>query len=135
MAKFKKGQTGNPAGRPKARSFPVLEAVKRQFGSEAGFWDHVATSAKAGDQHSLSLLAARVYPPFKARSVCVQLDIQGEGAGDYTSGVLAAVSGGQLPPDEAASLLNAILAAQKLEKLEELELRINQIVERQHGNN
>ena len=63
------------------------------------------------------------------------LDIKGDSAKDYTSGVLSAVAGGQLPPDEAASLLGAILAGDRLEKLEELEQRVNQLVERKNGYN
>ena len=134
MGKFQKGQTGNPAGRPKGRTNPILDSIKKEFGGETGFWNQVAKAAKNGDQASINLLAARIHPPFKSRSMCVALDIQGDSARDYTSSVIAAVSVGQLPPDEAASLLNAILAGQKLEKLEELEHRINQIVERQNGN-
>ena len=134
MGRFQKGQSGNPGGRPKSRTNPILESIKKEFGGEPGYWDHVAKAAKNGDQNCLNLLAARVRPPFKARSICVELDIQGDTAKDYTTGVLDAVANGQLPPDEAASLLNVILAGEKLEKLEELEVRINQLVEKTNGN-
>ncbi len=135
MGKFQKGKSGNPSGRPKGRTNPILASIKREFGGEPEFWEHIAKAAKDGDQNCLNLLAARVRPPFKARSICVELDIKGDSARDYTSGVLSAVAGGRLPPDEAASLLNAILAGDRLEKLEELEQRVNQLVERHNGNN
>jgi len=134
VGKYQKGQSGNPAGRPKGRTNPILASIKKEFGGEPGFWNHVAKAAKDGDQNCLNLLAARVRPPFKARSTCVELDIKGDSARDYTSGVLSAVAGGRLPPDEAASLLTAILAGDRLEKLEELEQRVNQMVERQNAN-
>lgn len=134
MSRFQKGQSGNPAGRPKGRTNPILDSIKKEFGGETGYWNHVAKAAKDGDQNCLNLLAARIRPPFKARSVCVQLAIQGEAAKDYTTGVLGAVVNGELAPDEAASILSAIAAGEKLEKLEALERRINQIVERQNGN-
>jgi hypothetical protein len=134
VGRFKKGQSGNPAGRPKGRTNPILASIKKEFGGEPEFWIHVAQAAKAGDQHCLNLLASRVRPPFKARSVCVELDIKGDSARDYTSGVLSAVAGGKLPPDEAASLLGAILAGDRLEKLEELELRVNRMVEQKNAN-
>ncbi len=133
MSRFNKGQSGNPGGRPKGRTNPILASIKKEFGGEPGFWNHVAKAAKEGDQNCLNLLAARVRPPFKARSVCVELNIKGDSARDYTSGVLSAVAGGRLPPDEAASLLGAILAGDRLEKLEELEQRVNQLVERKNG--
>ena len=135
MAKFKKGASGNPAGRPRGRTNHILESIKKEFGGEPGYWGHVAKAAKSGDQNCLNLLAARIWPPFKARSACVELAIKGGSARDFTAGVLTAVSGGELAPDEAASLLNAILAGQKLEKLEELEQRVNELVERKNGNN
>ena len=135
MGKFQKGQTGNPSGRPKGRTNPVLESIKKEFGGEPGFWSHVAKAAKNGDQACLNLLASRVQPPFKARAVCVELGVKGSSARDFTAGVLTAVSGGELAPDEAASLLNAILAGQKLEKLEELDQRVNELVERNNGIN
>ncbi len=134
MSRFQSGKSGNPAGRPKSRTNPVLASIKKQFGGETEYWDHVAKAAKNGDQNCLNLLAARICPPYKARSACVELAIKGDSAKDYTSGVLSAVAGGQLPPDEAASLLNAVLAGQKLEKLEELEQRLNQLLERKNGN-
>ena len=134
MGKFQKGKSGNPSGRPKGRTNPILASIKREFGGEPEFWEHIARAAKGGDQHCLNLLAARVRPPFKARSVCIELNIQGDTAKDYTTGVLDAVAGGRLPPDEAASLLNAILAGDKLEKLEELEERVDQLVERKNAN-
>jgi hypothetical protein len=134
VSRFNKGQSGNPSGRPKGRTNPILASIKREFGGEPEFWEHIAKAAKGGDQHCLNLLAARVRPPFKARSVCVELNIKGDSAKDYASGVISAVAGGQLPPDEAASLLTAILAGDRLEKLEELEQRVNQMVERQNAN-
>ena len=135
MGRFNKGQSGNPGGRPKCRTNPILASIKKEFGGEPEFWNHVAKAAKDGDQHCLNLLAARVRPTFKARSVCVELNIKGDTSKDYATGVLDAVANGQLPPDEAASLLNAILAGNELVKLEELEQRINQIVEQRNNAN
>ena len=135
MGKFRKGKSGNPSGRPRGRTNPILASIKKEFGDEPGYWEHVARAAKAGDQNCLNLLAARICPPFKARSVCVELAIKGDSARDYTAGVLAAVSAGKLAPDEGASLLNAVLAGQKLEKLDELEQRVNQLLERQKNGN
>ena len=84
MSKWERGRSGNPAGRPKGRTDPILDSIKKEFGGEPGYWNHVAKAAKNGDQNCLNLLASRIRPPFKARSVCVELGIRGSTAKDYT---------------------------------------------------
>jgi len=133
VGKFQKGKSGNPSGRPKGRTDPILASIKQEFGGEPGFWNHVAKAAKNGDQNCINLLAARVRPPFKTRSVCVELNLKGDSASDFTSGVLNAIANGELPPDEGASLLSAILSGEKLEQLEELERRVNQMEGQKNG--
>ena len=46
----------------------------------------------------------------------IQLDIEGDKASDFTSGVLSAVSNGALPCDEDSALLTAIDQGTQLEK-------------------
>lgn len=132
--RFKPGTSGNPKGRPRGRTNDVLNAIKKEFGSEPEFWQHLAKAAREGDAPSMGFLVARVKAPFKARSACVELDIQGNTASDYTTGVLDAVATGQLPPDEASALLSAILAGDKIEKLEALEAKVDELLRAKNAN-
>ena len=132
---WKKGMASpNPSGRPKGRTSEVLTAIKSEFGSEPEFWKHIAAAAKGGDFQCLNMIAARLRPPMKARSACVELDITGTTSSDFTAGVLSAVANGELPPDEASSLLNAILAGSKLEQWEALEIKVDELLGVKHGN-
>jgi hypothetical protein len=132
-----KGQSGNPAGRKKGvpvKKTQALDAVKKVFGTEAAFWEAIATKAKDGDAIMVKELAGRILPPLKPRSSTVELKPAGESTKDFAQSVLQGVSEGRVPADEASSILNALLSADKLTKLDELEKKIDSLLEARNAN-
>ncbi len=135
MAKFKKGVSGNPAGRPKGRTNPVLTAVRKEFNTEPEFWEHVAGRAREGDHHCLNILVNRIRAPLRAASAPIWLDIpEGTKTADIVPIVVKAIALGDIPVDDGASLLNALLAGSKLEKLDELERKVDELLGVKNGN-
>lgn len=129
---FQKGQSGNPAGRKKGvpvKKTQALDAVKKVFGSQAAFWEHIAQAAKDGDAIMVKELAGRILPTLKPRSSTIELKATGESTADFAQSVLQAVAEGSMPADEASSILSALLSADKLAKLDELEAKIESLLQ------
>ena len=78
MGRFQRGRIVNVTGRPKGGTTPILASIKKEFGGEPEFWNHLAKAAKSDDQNCVIPLVARVCPIFKARFVCIELDMKGD---------------------------------------------------------
>jgi hypothetical protein len=132
---YKTGKSGNPVGRPRGKLQRSLtrEAIIREWGSLEKFFDHVVTEAKGGCQDAMRFILSRVEAPLKQRSTPMELEVKGDSAKEFTSGVLSAVSNAEIAPDEAASLLNAINQGSQLEKLEDMEAQLRRLLEAKNG--
>lgn len=110
---FQKGQSGNPAGRPKgsrAKTALKLDAILE--GEAEAVTRKAIEMAKAGDTVALRLCLDRLCPPRKDRHVTFTLPPI-ETAADLpraSGALLQAVAAGELTPSEAADFGNAIRA-------------------------
>jgi hypothetical protein len=106
-AKFKPGQSGNPAGKPKGARHKVTLAIEALLEGEADALTRKAIElAKAGDMQALRLCMDRLAPPRRDRPVTFTLP-EIETTDDLpraTKAILEAVATGDLTPSEAAEL-------------------------------
>jgi hypothetical protein len=128
---FLPGSVPNPKGRPpgaRDRFTVINEAVQRVFGGlgSAGFWEHLAKLAKAGDLRAASLLAERVSPPLKSEAMPISLALEGEPR-DIAQTVLSAAGEGSIPVDHARALLAGLRDVVELSELEELQRRLDEL--------
>jgi len=135
---FMKGQSGNPTGmKPGTRNKRnlVVDAIGRKWGNSHKFWDKICDAAYDGDAQAMNILVARHVPPLKAQSLPIQLpDITGNtSTAEAVPIVVRAIAEGAIPVDDGSALLSALLAGSKLEKLDALEQRVNELLENQHG--
>ncbi|HEY6923687.1 MAG TPA: DUF5681 domain-containing protein, partial [Steroidobacteraceae bacterium] len=97
MAKWKPGQSGNPAGkRPgtKNRKTVLLEALEKDNGALAAA---IKASALAGDVSAQVLWASRIEPPARARGQHVEFEFDPNATpAENITRVLAALSAGEL---------------------------------------
>jgi len=136
---WKKGETGNKNGRPKGSRnvrHGVVDAVVKVFGSEPAYWQHIAQGAKDGDAECRRLVSARLQPTLKPQAAPIKLDLpEFTNAAECVPDVVRAIASGDIPVDDGSNLLNALLAGSKLEKLDELEAKIDKLMGIRFGNN
>ena len=133
MPKFKPGESGNKAGRP--RGIP-----DRRVQMRALFDEHkealVAVAiekALKGDATALRLCLERVCPPMRAVDAAVDLGslpTSLAGKGEHVLGLLAA---GELAPEAASAIMSTIAQQARIVEISALEQRIAALEEQREG--
>src|SRR5690349_7953244 len=128
---FEKGQSGNPAGRPKGSRNATTIALENLLDGQAEALTNKAVEmALNGDMAALRLCMDRILPPRKDRPVTFNLpSINSAGdAAAVTSAVLSAVANGEITPTDAGEIgklveayVKAFETAELAERLERLE--------------
>jgi hypothetical protein len=105
--RFKKGQSGNPAGRPKGSRNAATLACEALLDGEAEALTRKAIEmALGGDTIALRLCIERILPARKDRPVTFSLPriTTARDAADLSAAVVAAVSNGDITLSEAAEI-------------------------------
>jgi hypothetical protein len=131
---FAKGQSGNPAGKPKGTRNRVTLACDELLEGEAEAITRKAIEmAKTGDGPALRLCLERIAPPRKDRPVNFTLP-KIETVADLpkaSAALLDAVASGELTPGEAAELGKLIEAHVKAIEVTDLQDRLARLEEQQ----
>ena len=125
--KWKKGVSGNPAGRPLGSRHKTTLAVEALLDGEAeGLTRKAVDMAMAGDTTALRLCIERVAPVRKGRPVKIDFGpLDGSsGLAGAMSAIIASMGRGELSPEEAQSMAGVIDAAGAAYERRELEKRI-----------
>ena len=125
---FAKGQSGNPAGRPKGalgRATRWREALEPHGDA---LFKIAVERALDGDMQALKLCLERISPPVKATSDPVEFALRGDTLSQKAESVLQAIADGVIDIDSGRRLNGAISDLGKiieidsiLERLEKLE--------------
>jgi len=123
--RFQKGQSGNPAGRPRgARNSATLAAEALLDGEAEALTRKAIEMALSGDAVALKLCLDRVYPPRKNHPVSFPLPpISGaHAAAEVMRAVAEAVAAGLITPSDAAEfakVVDAYVKAYQVAKLDD----------------
>lgn len=125
--RFKPGQSGNPAGKPRGSRNKATLAVEELLDGEAETITRKAIElAKAGDMTAIRLCMDRIAPPRKDRPVTFalpQLQAPADAVGAAAAIVLA-VASGELTPWEAGDLSRVVDAYTRTLEARHLEARL-----------
>jgi hypothetical protein len=122
--RYKKGRSGNPAGRPPGIADKRTELRALLAPHADALVKKVVALALEGDTTALRLCLDRLIPPAKPRDLPVKLSGLGETLADQGRRILGAAADGDITPDEAGALMQAIAAQGRLVEIYELERRI-----------
>lgn len=110
-AGWKKGQSGNPRGRPKgSRNRATLIAIAAMEGELSDVVRVVIDAAKAGDMAAARLVVDKLIPATRERPLSITLPsvATAEDCASAQAKVLAAVAAGELLPGEGEALAGLI---------------------------
>ncbi|MFZ3324562.1 MAG: DUF5681 domain-containing protein [Methylocella sp.] len=126
-ARFCKGQSGNPSGRPRGARNKTTLAVEALLDSEAEVLTRRAIErAKEGDSVALRLCLERILPPRKDRPVSFALPKieSAADAGKASTAILTEVATGDVTPLEAQAVLRLLEGHAKVLEVRDLEERM-----------
>ena len=126
-AAWRKGQSGNPAGRPKG--IPNPQARLRSMIDVAALIARLAESAAKGNTRAAELLLDRALPPLRSVAEPVALPGVAE-APNLTARadrIVELVAAGAISADLGTSLLSALGQFARIAELDELTRRIEQL--------
>jgi len=132
--RFRKGASGNPAGRRRGVRNKATEAAERLLEGEAEALTRTAVErALDGDPAALRLCLDRIIPPRRGRTVRLAGAPPVRSAadlGDTMAAIATAATGGAITPGEAAELARVVEIFVRAVETSDFERRLRQLEDR-----
>jgi hypothetical protein len=127
--RWRKGASGNMAGKPRTRHKATLAAETLLEGEAEALSRKAVELALRGDVSALRLCLDRIVPPRKDRPVCFELPrmTESKDAMSASAAIVAAVAAGELTPTEAAELSKVVDSYARTLQAVEFEARLTKL--------
>jgi len=130
---FQKGQSGNPAGKPKGARHRSTLLAEQLMETDAEEVVHaVLDAAKGGDMTAARLVLERISPVRKGRKISVDLPplVTVSDVAAALGTVIASVAAGDLTPEEGAAMANLVELKGRSIEATEIENRLSSLERR-----
>ncbi len=127
MAKFKPGQSGNPAGRPKGSKDRRTD-LRKQLGehSQAVIDKVVSACLDDGDMMACRTIVDRIVSPLRPKTEPVAFELDKDAPlTQQAAQVLGAVSEGVIDPTTGKALIDGIAGLARVTEIDELSKRLD----------
>ena len=123
---YKKGQSGNPKGRPKgSHNKATIAALTLLEGESEALTRKAVELALDGDIQALRICLDRITPTLKATSKPIATRLPAGGSlADQAAAIYEAARLGKITPDEATALMNLLQGQIKIKELTDIEERL-----------
>jgi hypothetical protein len=133
MARYRKGESGNPKGRP-----PGIKDKRTQYRKllEPHVEELVAKAVELaldGDTTALRLCLERITPPIKAKDETINIGKLEGTLAEQGQAIIAAVGTGTISPTEAATMLGALASQARIREGDELAKRLSELEMKVNG--
>ncbi len=131
---FEKGQSGNPAGKPKGALNHSTRAVQALLDGESEALTRKAIDmALDGDTVALRLCLERLAPPVKDKPISVSLPPMGGAvdASQIMASVVSAMACGEITPSEAAAVAGVVETYRRTVETVDIERRLTVLEEKE----
>ena len=126
MAKWQKGESGNPRGRtPGTGKTAQLRALLEP--DLPNLLQKLVDAALDGDMQAMRIIIDRTIPPLKHVALPEPVTIEGETLTDQARGVLGQVAAGEIGPDAANGVFTGLRRVREMVENEEMDERITQL--------
>lgn len=124
--RFRKGESGNPAGKPKGtrNRVTMLRADLVQADTVKSIAQKLVDAALEGDVQAAVAVLDRVWPKLRPIAAPVEFPLPEGTLADQGRAVMQAVSEGRLSPDVGERLIVALGAMARLVEIDELAARV-----------
>lgn len=131
MAKFQKGQSGNPRGRPKSESTQIRTELAKHSLEVISV---LMAKVREGDTAALKMVLDRLSPPLKGVMPTVHLNLTADTLAGRTDQILTATAKGTISPDQCSAMVQSMAGLAKIIETTELIDRIEKLEVLSHGN-
>lgn len=132
MAKFTKGRSGNPTGKPPGTKDRRTELRELLRPHAPALLEKAVNLAMEGDPQALRLCLDRIIPSVKATSEPVKLELpKGATLSEQAQAVMNAATSGEITTDEAAGLMAVLQGQLRIKEQDELERRLTALEQAQ----